>query len=227
MEHRKKTIFALALGIAFSLLFLLLIVLLRTVDVAAIGPGGTKVGLSRLNGAFRNWLGYGEGFNNALYQIAKWFGLLALALVAGLALMGIWQWVRRKSIWKVDKLLLATGVLYLVVGALYLFFELVVVNCRPVLMAGETLPEASFPSSHTVLACTVFGSAFWLIAKYLRGVWRILSSIACGTFLAAIVLGRAFSGVHWLTDILGGLFLSAALLCWFWFANLRLLGKEK
>lgn len=223
MENKKKQpLLAACLAGCFTLLFLLLIVLLRTVDVSPIGPAGTNVGFSHLNGAFRDWIGYRDGF----YQLAKWLGLLALATVAFFALMGLWQWIRRKSLWKVDKLLLAAGVLYLIVGALYLFFELVVINCRPILMDGKALPEASFPSSHTVLACTVFGSAFWLVAKYLRGVWKVLAAIACGGMLAAIVIGRTFSGAHWLTDILGGLLLSAALLCWFWFATCKLKEKE-
>ena len=218
MERKKRSIVFLWLGILFAVCFSLLILLLRTVDVAAVGPCGTSVGLSHLNQAFAGWVGYNEIF----YQIAKWLGILALALVAGFAVMGLWQWIGRKSLWKVDKLLLSAGILYLVVGALYLLFELVIINYRPVLMAGETFPEASFPSSHTVLACTVLGSAFWMIAKYLKGGWRIAASIACGISLGAIVLGRTFSGVHWLTDILGGLLLSAALICWFWCLKERL-----
>ena len=210
---RKKCSFLLPLlmGAGFFLLFLLLILLLRTVDVAAIGPAETSVGLAHLNGAFRDWV----GFCSTWYQISKWLGLLAVAVVAGAALLGLWQWIRRKKIGKVDRLLFALGALYLAVGACYLLFGLVVVNCRPVLLPDELVPEASFPSSHTLLACTVFGSAFWLIAKYLRSGWKIAAWCACGALLAATVLSRLLSGVHWLTDILGGLLLSAALLCFF------------
>ncbi|MBE6529820.1 MAG: phosphatase PAP2 family protein [Ruminococcaceae bacterium] len=223
MENKnKQPLLAVCLASVFTLLFVLLIVLLRTVDVAAIGPAGTSVGFSHLNGSFRDWIGYHDEF----YQVAQWLGYLAFAVVAGFAFMGLWQWIRRKSLWKVDRLLLAVGVLYLIVGALYLFFELVVINCRPILTDGKPFPEASFPSTHTMLACTVFGSAFWFVARYLHGVWKVLAAIACAGLLVSIVAGRTFSGAHWLTDILGGLLLSAALLCWFWFANCKLKIKE-
>ncbi len=209
-------------GVVFSLLFLLLIVLLKTVDVSAIGPCGTSVGFSQINGAFRDWVGY----NAMLYKITKWLGVLALALAAATAVWSLVQLIRRKSLWKVDKLLLLLDCLYAVTGAFYLLFELAVVNCRPMLTAGESFPEASFPSSHTLLACVIFGSAFWMIAKYLRGWLKIAAWCASGVLLAALVLGRLFSGVHWLTDILGGLFLGAALLGWFAFLKNRMEAKE-
>ncbi len=224
MEHKnKRPVLPFALGAAFSALFLLLIVLVRVADVAAIGPGATKIGLSHINNSFHLWI----GFHDPLYQTAKWLGILAIAVAAGIAFLTLWQWIRRKSLWKVDKLLLTLDFLYAVTVAFYLFFELVVVNYRPVLLASEVAPAASFPSSHTLLACSVFGSAFWPIAKYLKQrALKIAAWCASGALLAGTVLCRLFSGVHWLTDILGGLLLGAALICWFWFATIQLNEKE-
>ena len=224
MEHTKKQwAIPLSCGIVFSLLFVLLIVLLRTFDVAAIGPCGTSVGFSHLNGAFREWVGY----NGTLYQIAKWLGILALALAAGVACLTLWQWITRKSLWKADKLLLALDILYAVTALFYLLFELVIINYRPVLTGGD-FPEASFPSSHTLLAVVVFGSSFWLIATYLRRRWlKIAAWCTSGVLLAGTVLGRLFSGVHWLTDILGGLLLGAALICFFVAAKNKLEAEQK
>ena len=114
---------------------------------------------------------------------------------------------------KVDIKLRALGVLYIVTGLLYLLFEKVVINCRPVLMEGETVPEASFPSSHTVLAVVIFGSIAMIVQDYLddKRLAGMLQNI-CLVLLIVAVLGRLFSCVHWFTDILGGLFLSFALL---------------
>ena len=123
------------------------------------------------------------------------------------------QLVQRKSLAKVDKKILALGGLYVVIGILYVLFEKVVINCRPILMEGETMPEASFPSSHTVLAVVIFGSIAMILKDYLndRKLVATLQNV-CLVLMAVAVLGRLFSGVHWLTDILGGLFLSFALL---------------
>ena len=224
MDQKKFPALPLALGVLFTLCFLLLIVLVRTVDVAAIGPAGTSIGLSHLNGAYRDW----AGFRSTWYQISKWLGVLGFVVVAGFALLGLWQWIRRRSLWKVDKLLFALAFLYLAVAALYFLFELVVVNYRPVLMPGDLAPEASFPSSHTLLACTIFGSAFWVIAAYLRRrALKIAAWIVCGALLVGTVGGRLLSGVHWLTDILGGILLSAALISFFLVLKNRLEAAEK
>ena len=114
---------------------------------------------------------------------------------------------------KVDPQILALGGLLVVTGALYVLFEVAVVNCRPVLMEGETVPEASFPSSHTVLAFVIFGAIAMLVKDYVDD--RRLASLlqnACLVLLLVSVVLRLLSGVHWFTDILGGVFLSVALL---------------
>ena len=224
MERKKNpAALPLWLGGVFLLLFLVLIVLLKTVDVAPIGPAGTSVGLSQINGSFHEWV----PFNEVWYKTTKVLGVLALALAALVAIWSLVQWIRRKSLRKVDATLLALDVLYIVTGVLYLFFEFVVVNYRPVLETGQSFPEASFPSSHTLLACVIFGSAFWLIAAYLRKVWQVLAAwSAAGVLLVLTVIGRMLAGVHWLSDIWGGLFLGAVLVCFFQFVLFSLQSKE-
>ena len=92
-------------------------------------------------------------------------------------------------------------------------FEVLIVNYRPIIMPGETLPEASFPSSHTMLICVIMGSAMMQIKEYAHTpkTGQILK-LVCWAILIVTVVGRLICGVHWFTDILGGLLLSAALL---------------
>ena len=206
---RKK---GFALSCVFAFLFVLLLVLVKTVDVAAIGPEGTEIGLSRWNAAVRDAL----GFHIVWYQITQALGGLAIGVAAAFALGGLTQLVRRRSFWRVDREIGALGILYAVVIALYALFEVVVVNYRPVIMPGEEHVEASFPSSHTMLVCVVMGSAMLLARRYLGargdGGKRAAAEILCALVIALTVFGRLYAGVHWLTDILAGALLSASLL---------------
>lgn len=213
MIRLKKTDFR--TGAALALLAALFTVAVSVIDVDAIGPAGTLVGFSHLNAAAHEAL----GVHMALYKLTQILGVAALGLAALFALMGLLQLIRRKSLWKVDREILALGCLYVAVLALYVLFEKAVVNYRPVIMPGELAPEASFPSSHTMLACTVLGSAAILCGKYVRDgrLARLLRTL-CVVVLAVIVCGRLLSGVHWLTDIIGGILYSAALLFLFYAA---------
>ena len=80
-------------------------------------------------------------------------------------------------------------------------------------MPGCTNPEASFPSSHTMIVCVIMGSAIMLIGRYIKK--KPLCSglqIICTAIIAVTVVGRLISGVHWFTDIMGGILISSALL---------------
>ena len=190
-------------------LTVLLIVLIRFVDVAAIGPEGTTVGLSHLNRFVFDLF----GVNILFYHITDWLGIVAILTAFVFAAAGLIQLIRRRRLFKVDKEILLLGGLYLVVIGLYVLFEQVVVNYRPVIMPGSTHPEASFPSSHTLIVCVIMGSAMMLVRKYMkRKPARLAISSFCDVVIGITVVGRLVSGVHWFTDILGGILISASLL---------------
>ena len=191
-------------------LFLVLILLVKTVDVAAVGPEGTKVGLSKLNVAIHDLFGEHLGW----HKVTNVLGYLAILIALGFAAIGGLQLVYRRSVLKVDKEILLLGCLYVVTVIFYVFFEKVIVNYRPILMPdGEGL-EASFPSSHTMLSCVILGSGLQLIKKYARKskTVQLVLTVVFAVMLALIVAGRLLSGVHWFTDIIGGILLSVALL---------------
>lgn len=197
-----------ALGGISAVISLLIIAMVRMVDVSAIGPNGTSIGLSHINQKVHETV----GVNQIWYDITEILGGVAI-LVAGIfALVGFVQLVKGKSLAKVDKEIYAVGGLYAVVVVLYALFEKVIINYRPVIMDGETAPEASFPSSHTMLTCVVMGSAIILIGKYIQseGLKKILQ-IAAAVILIVTVVGRLISGVHWFSDIMGGIFISLTL----------------
>ncbi|MGM0165711.1 hypothetical protein IGI39_000657 [Enterococcus sp. AZ135] len=96
------------------------------------------------------------------------------------------------------------GFLYAGSAAAYVFFERVIINYRPILVNGQL--EPSYPSSHTFLAITVLLSAFYIL--YEQGKIKRIVSYLCLIGMIILVGGRALSGVHWITDILGGILLS-------------------
>ena len=195
-----------------GLLFIVLIILVKTVNVDDIGPNGTKIGLSGINDGFHRL----TGEITILYKITEVFGILALLVAGCFACLGLYQLIKRKSLKKVDGEIYALAVLYLITIGLYALFEKVIVNYRPVIMSGETEPEASFPSSHTMLICVIMGSTCMVLEKYIADekIRKILA-ICCKAVLVATVLGRLFCGVHWFTDIFGGVLISVCLLSLF------------
>lgn len=195
-----------------GLLVMILIVLVRFVDVRPIGPEGTSIGLSRLNGFFFRL----SGVNILWYHITDWLGVAAILVAFLFAMAGFVQLIKRRSILKVDREILALGGLYIVVIGLYVLFEIVIVNYRPIIMPDGTHPEASFPSSHTMLVCVIMGSAIMLIGKYLKEkpLCRVLRGI-CAAIIGMTVIGRLIAGVHWFTDIVGGILISIFLLSLF------------
>ena len=200
---RKKTFF---MGAGFLGAFVLWTVLVSYVDVRAIGQNASSVGFATLNGYVHNL----TGVNMFLYTITDWLGLVPTGVAFGFAVLGLVQWVGRKSLFKVDRSILALGGFYIIVLAMYIFFEIVVINYRPVLIDGYL--EASYPSSTTMLVMCVMPTAMMqLHARIKSDVFRRCVLISIAAFTAFMVIGRLASGVHWLTDIIGGALVSAGL----------------
>ena len=185
--------FWMAIGLLST--FVLWTVAVRFVDVAPIGPDGSVVGFAALNGWFRHL----TGVHMSLYVLTDWLGLVPVAVCFAFAVLGLCQWVRRKNIAKVDGDLLLMGGFYVLVLAAYLLFESIVINYRPVLIEGVL--EASYPSSTTLLTLCVMPAA--LVWLHRRTAPRWMAAVMV-LFTVFMVFGRLFSGVHWLTDIIGG-----------------------
>ena len=186
--------------------FVLWTAAIRFVDVQAIGPLGSMVGFAAVN-RFVHQL---TGVHMALYMITDWLGLVPLAVAMGFGTLGLIQWIRGRHLLKVDHDILILGGFYLAVMAAYVLFEQVVVNYRPVLIDGHL--EASYPSSTTMLVLCVMPTAIMQVhARIKNGVFRRCAVFAMNAFIVFMVMGRLISGMHWLTDIIGGALLSAGL----------------
>ena len=201
-KSRKRIV---AAGLVFFA-FVIWTVLVSALDVQEIGPLGSKVGFAALNGCVHRI----TGVNMTLYTVTDWLGLIPIAVALGFAIVGLLQMIRRKSLFKVDSSILALGIFYVLVAAAYIFFEFAVVNHRPVLIEGRL--EASYPSSTTVLVACVMPTGVMQLCERIRSLaLKRTATVLSFVFVSFMVIGRILSGVHWITDVIGGILLSAAL----------------
>ena len=195
-------------GIAAILLgaFVVWTAAVRLVDVQPIGPQGSAVGFATING----WVYDLTGVHMALYTVTDWLGLVPFSVAMGFALLGLSQWMKRKHLKQVDFSILVLGGFYLLVMAMYVLFEVFVINYRPVLINGCL--EASYPSSTTMLVLCVMPTAIMQLNTSTKSkTLKRCATFGITAFTVFMVIGRLLSGVHWFTDIIGGTLLSAGL----------------
>ncbi len=195
-------------GTALILAFILWTILIQTVDVQPVGVNGTKVGFAAAN----TWFHRLTGVHMGIYTVTDWLGLVPIAVCMGFGLLGLTQWIRRKSIARVDKDILLLGGYYILVILGYLIFEMIPINYRPILIDGAM--EASYPSSTTLLVLSVMPTLLFQVNRRAKSqtIRRITAALVV-LFSAFMVIGRLVAGVHWLTDIAGSVLLSAGLYC--------------
>lgn len=193
-------------GTVFLSLFVLWTVLITTVDVRPVGANGTSVGLATINGWFHSL----TGVNMLLYHITDWVGLAPIFVCFFFAFFGLSMWVKRRSLLLVDIDILLLGVYYVIVISGYLIFEMIPINYRPILICGYL--EASYPSSTTLLVLSVMPTLeFQADLRAQNRKLKKIISFTTALFSIFMVVSRAASGVHWLTDIIGSVFLSLGL----------------
>ena len=202
-SHGKK---ALITGFALVLSFIVWTIFIQTVDVQPIGVNETNIGFA----IFNSWFHELTDCNMTLYNITDWLGLVPLFICMIFGIIGFIQLVKRKSLLKVDFDIIALGVYYVVVIFCYLIFEMIPINYRPVLIDG--FMEASYPSSTTLLVLSVMPTLVFQANRRLKNnrnktCIRVLSIV----FSSFMVIGRLVSGVHWFTDIVGSILISAGL----------------
>lgn len=192
--------------------FILWTALVGVVDVQAIGPNGSAVGFATVNGFFHRL----TGVHMDLYVITDWLGLVPIGVTVGFAILGMVQWISRRDIRKVDFDIILLGGFYVITFFLYMLFEVVVINRRPILIEGFL--EASYPSSTTLLVLCVMPTALLQAhTRIKKRGFRLATELTALGFIGFMVIGRLICGVHWLSDIVGGILLSAGLVLFYAF----------
>lgn len=196
------------MGVTLITVFVVWTMLIQFVDVQAIGVNGTFVGFATINGWFHKL----TGVHMTLYAVTDWLGLVPVFVCMFFGGVGFIQLAKRRSLLKVDLDIIFLGVYYILVIFGYLIFEMIPINYRPVLIEG--FMEASYPSSTTLLVLSVMTTLIFQTNKRLKSVMakRIIVILAI-LFSVFMVIGRLICGVHWFTDIVGSVILSAGLFC--------------
>lgn len=208
---KEKNMKIMLAGVILLIAFALWTLLVCLVDVKPVGVNGSDIGFATLN-TFMHEL---FGVHMALYDITDWLSILPIVFMLSFAVVGVIQLFKRNNIKKVDSDILLLGGFYIAVFVCFIFFEKFVVNYRPVLING--VMEASYPSSTTMLVMCVMPTAAIVLKRRIKNL--VLRNIVTCTLIAFtifMVVCRLISGVHWVSDIIGGALLSAGLVMIFY-----------
>ena len=203
MKNKKISLIFSSVLILLAVTFTILV---KTVDVKPVGANNTNIGFSGLNMFIFNAI----GVNNLWYKITDLLGFVPIVIAISYVVIGIVQLIKRKSFLKIDKEIVILGIFYIVLVCIYVLFEKVVINFRPILIDG--MLEASYPSSHTMLAVCFCGTSIILNKRLFNNKIAKVVNILSAVIIAITPVGRLLSGVHWFTDIVGGVIISAALI---------------
>ena len=203
--NKKFLTYSIIAGVLL-LLFCALTVALCCVDVREVGESSASVGFATLN----EWAWNGIGQSETALAVSDVLGLLFIAAVGAFGVTGLVQVIRRKGILRADKELYAMAGGLVLLAAAYVLFEVLVINYRPVLEDGEL--AASYPSSHAMLAVAVAGMGMaYLQARAKKGVLTYTLYGALNVLSVVTIACRVLGGVHWVTDIVGGVLLGSTI----------------
>lgn len=126
----------------------------------------------------------------------------SFAILAVFAILGLCQWLKRKSLKKVDKPLLAMLVpLALMAATCIIFDKFLILNTRP-----DGSGEPSFPSTHAMVVATIFACVALILPKYIKSKFAIIAlDFAMLALTVITAIGRVFADKHWSSDVIAGL----------------------
>ena len=193
-------------SVVFIISFIVWTLLVCVVDVRNVGVNNTNIGFSTINKYFHEF----TGVHMKLYNITDWLGLVPIVIVILFAIVGFVQLIKRKKLKKVDVDIFLLGIFYILTMFIFILFEFIVINYRPILINGNL--EASYPSSTTLLVMCVMPTTLYQVKKRIyNNLFKNILIVIITFFTVFMVFARLISGVHWITDIIGGALISIGL----------------
>lgn len=125
----------------------------------------------------------------------------ALITVAFFAALGLYQWITRKSLKKVDPEILWMPLPLLLMTIIYFIFIFFPVATRP-----NGSGESSFPSTHVMVVTTIYFMITIIIPKYIKSTAiQIALEFIIVIFISLTCTGRIMAELHSLWDVIGGI----------------------
>jgi len=214
-DSRQNAYFA--VGMALFVIFVIFTYMVKNYHTAPVGFEGAVIGFSRLN------IRVHDAFpgESGCFKASETLGYICLLLAGVNAIIALADFIKHKGIRNMHRRNILTMCYYAAVVFFYVLFEFFKINVRPV------AAEASYPSSHTVLALCVLYSEFVLLgfAAERNRFWVPIFRIMCIVAMISMVVFRLLSGVHWFTDICGGIILSFSLMAFYRASIYRFCGR--
>lgn len=128
--------------------------------------------------------------------------ITSFVVLAVFVILGLYQWITRKSLKKVDKPLLWFPLPLILMAITYVVFDkFLICNTRP-----DGSGEASFPSTHVMIVATIFLLIALILPRYVKSKTAyILLDIFMLAFIVLVSVGRVLANKHWPSDVLGAL----------------------
>ena len=191
----------LILGCGFLFAFILLIALLN-VDKGVIAESLDSVGLSSLNDIVE------YKYNETLDKMSDIIFYFSFVVLLSLVVVGIYELIKNKSLFKIDKYIIVFGVFVVLSIILWIFFDKVIeINIRP---THEM--ESSFPSTHVFVSTFfILGGLYYLSSKLKNNIIKYVLLATSILLIIVVSILRIKSGMHYITDVCGGIFLGLSL----------------
>lgn len=192
----------------FLLIFIVFTIMAKTVDVHYEAIGNFKIGFHHFNYEVGEWV-VKQNRMSSTKKISDLLLYVGIGISGIFALIGIYQWIRRKSLLKVDYRLYLLAATYVFIAIAYLLFEIIKVNYSPDLTEGL---KCSYPSSHVFIGCSLFIVNIYTALEMLnlaedKSWLKYIGYLATAVICVGIIYTRLLTLKHWVTDIIGAILL--------------------
>ena len=147
----------------------------------------------------------------------------SFAVLGVFVILGLYQWISRKSLKKVDRKILAMIPPLILMAITYVVFDkIIVLATRP-----NGSGEPSFPSTHAMVVATIYFMVIVALPKYLKNkTLCTFLDLVMSALITLVAYGRIASNMHSTTDVIAGVAFGAVFAVIYYFISKKPKKKE-